>query len=327
MIVALLSVAGILLAWFLIEKTQRRTHPVTGGRDTTRTIAHTQEFELYSNSFSHCSRKVRLAMAELDIDVLHHPIDLIETGWYQTLSPAYLQINPAGLVPTLVHNGHPVYESDDILEYAQQTSATHQQLVPDDPTELSKMRGWLEFGSISSADPMAEMERNAGACIPGLSLPLFTFAIAKIPLAKILVGFLFHPDKARPAFFSLAKLLGPERTLSIKPIRKMVSDARKAMPRHLVRLNDELSEKGGDWLMGQQFTLADISIGSLLFRLEETGWLQSFAQQHDLTALLAYYERIQSRPAWPEAISAHSHPIIDSATGELAGSWERLGFD
>jgi len=81
-------------------------------------VPHEAAFEFHDNAFSHCSRKTRLQMAELGIPFVHKPIDLIETGSYQTLSPACLKVSPSGLIPTLVHNGHPVYESDDIMAYA-----------------------------------------------------------------------------------------------------------------------------------------------------------------------------------------------------------------
>ncbi|MFK7977573.1 MAG: glutathione S-transferase family protein [Halioglobus sp.] len=211
----ILAALGALVLWFGIEKSRRRSHPVTGGIDRSITLPHRREFELYSNSFSHCSRKTRLAMEELGLDYQYHAIDLIETGWYQTISPEYLKINPSGLLPTLVHNGHPVHESDDILAYAQlAVGRDAPKLVPEDAGLQDQMNQWLDFCSISSGDPMGEMPSKAGACVPGLTLPLFVTAIPYIPLRKILIGFLFHPDKKRPAFFTASKLLGLKRMMA-----------------------------------------------------------------------------------------------------------------
>ena len=118
----------------------RRSHPVSGGPHPERSVAYVDEFELYSNSFSHCSRKVRLALAELGLPVLHHAIDLVETGAYETISPAYLRVNPAGVVPTLVHRGCPIYEFDDILAYAAANAPRGAPaLVPDLPELLSRL--------------------------------------------------------------------------------------------------------------------------------------------------------------------------------------------
>lgn len=312
-------VAVALLAWFFIEKSQRKRRVVRGGIDRTVTLAHTEEFELYSNSFSHCSRKARLVLAELGIQAKHNPIDLIETGWYQTISPAYLKINPSGLVPTLVHNGHPVYESGDILDYAQSVAGPiAPQLVPDDPVLNRRMQEWLAFCSISSEDALANMESQAGSCIPALTLPMFVTSIQYIPLRRILIGFLFHFDKKRPLIFTLSKLLGLRRMMSLKLVRDMKDAASKHMTKHLDRLNTQLIEQGGDWVLGHDYSLADVSIGCMLCRLDETGWLKYFSGTGSLGAVLSYYERIKSRPSWDKAITSCAHPIISKAEKDLS---------
>lgn len=252
----LVVLAALLLAlalWFAFEKSRRKTHPVTGGLHADITLPHSAEFELYGNAFSHCSRKTRLVMAELGIPYTHKPIDLIETGSYQPLSPEYLKINPSGLIPTLVHNGHPVYESDDILAYAARHARPGaSKLVPDDPDARARMQTWIDFCNLSSADPTGDMERRMGACVPPLTLPLFLTAIRYIPLHRILVGLLFHPNKERPIFFTAGKLFGLKRMLAQKPLQRMLSEGRRHMPIHLARLDRSLKESAGPWILGGQ---------------------------------------------------------------------------
>ena len=313
------GLALALVAWFLIELKRRRTHPVSGGIDRTKCLPYRQEIELYSNSFSHCSRKSRLVMAELGLPYRHHPIELIETGWYQTISPAYLRINPAGLVPTLVHRGHPVYESDDILAYAQSLAAPDApKLVPEQAKQKKQMERWLDFCAIVSEDPMGAMQSKAGSCIPGLTLPLFFTAISYTSFHKILIGFLFHPDKKRPAMFTAARLLGPQRMMNLKPVREIMLASRVHMARHLVVLNEAIETSDGKWILGSDYSLADISIGCLLLRLDETCWLAHFRQKLKIDTLLDYYDAIQSRPSWQAAVTAHAHPHIDQAQKDLA---------
>ena len=64
--------AGILLTtivacliWYIFEKSRRKTYPMEGGIHPSISLPHTEPLELYSNSFSHCSRKARLVLAEL----------------------------------------------------------------------------------------------------------------------------------------------------------------------------------------------------------------------------------------------------------------------
>jgi glutathione S-transferase len=312
------ALAIALTAWFLFEKSRRKTHPVKGSLHADITLPHTAEFELYGNAFSHCSRKTRLVMAELGIPYTHKPIDLIETGSYETLSSEYLKINPSGLIPTLVHNGHPVYESDDILTYA----AAHARpgapkLVPDDPEQRARMQTWIEFCNLSSADPTGDMEHRMGSCVPPLTLPLFLTAIRAIPLNRILVGLLFHPQKERPIFFTAGKLLGLKRMLAQKPLQQMMSRGQRHMPTHLARLDGALKESGGPWVLGNQFTLADITLACMLLRIDETGYLERFVRDGDLKAVHAYYDRLRARSSWQAAILNVTHPIIEQAVADL----------
>ncbi len=317
----LIGLIGLGLVWFVVEKRRRQTHPVQGGIDRSISLPHTESLELYSNSFSHCSRKCRLVIAELGLTAKHHSIDLIETGWYQTISPAYLKINPSGLVPTLVHNGHPVNESDDILAYAAELAGPNApSLIPDSPELQSRMKDWLDFCSISSADAMAGMEAKAGACIPGLTLPMFVSTIQYVPLRNILVGFLFHFDKKRPALFAASKLLGLRRMMALKPLQKMMHQSRDHMREHLQTLDEALESSGGDWILGDQFSLADITLSCLLLRLDETGWLSWFEQTVQIKRVTDYYRRLQARPAWTEAISDHAHPIVTRAKIDLSSA-------
>ncbi|MEM9724316.1 MAG: glutathione S-transferase family protein [Pseudomonadota bacterium] len=314
---ATVAIAAIGL-WWRREAARRRSHPVSGGLQPDVEVPSETEFELYSNSFSHCSRKVRLALAELHIDYTHRATQLIETGWYETISPAYLRVNPAGLLPTLVHRGRPIYESDDILRYAQGVAGRNApSLTPDGLDKRAEMERWIAFGSISSADAMGGMDAKAGACIPGLTLPMFVAAIRHIPLKNILVGLLFHPDKRRPLFFIVAKLLGLRWTFRLPPARAIVDESARHMRRHLAALNAALDAGEGPWLLGPSYTLADASMGAMLLRLDEAGWLAIFAEEQDLTALLDYYGWMQERPSWRAAIIETPNAIIQAATEQL----------
>ena len=65
-------------------------------------LDHEQEWELYHNDFSLCSKKIRMCLEELGIDYKSHHIDLVETGRYENISRQFLKINPGGMVPVLV---------------------------------------------------------------------------------------------------------------------------------------------------------------------------------------------------------------------------------
>jgi len=323
LIILVLAVVGAFV-WFVFERSRRRTRSVTAGVHPEISLPHSAPFELYGNAFSHCSRKTRLVMAELGIEYVHKPIDLIETGSYETLSPAYLRVNPSGLIPTLVHHGHPVYESDDIMSYASRHAVPGApKLVPEDVDLRARMEAWIRFGTLSSHAPTALMETHIGACVPALTLPLFITSIRYIPLRRILFGVLFHPDKARPVFFAAAKVLGLRRMLSLKPIQAMVGDGRRFMWAHLRKIDEALAEAGGPWILGSSFTLADITLGCVLLRLDETGFLRSFFDKGGLERVAVYYGRWQERSSWKGAILDVTHPIIERGVRDLRDARRR----
>jgi glutathione S-transferase len=70
-------------------------------------------FELYHSINSVCAQKVRIALKEKEQEAKDH----IMTLRGDQFDPAYLALNPNGVVPTLVHDGKPIIESSLILYY------------------------------------------------------------------------------------------------------------------------------------------------------------------------------------------------------------------
>lgn len=69
--------------------------------------------ELYQSINSVCAQKVRIALAEKGLACKAH-IMTLRGDQYE---PAYLELNPNGVVPTLIHDGKPIIESSLILYY------------------------------------------------------------------------------------------------------------------------------------------------------------------------------------------------------------------
>ena len=51
------------------------------------------------------------------VEFKQNTLRMPSAGSWETKSQEYLRLNPAGTVPLLLHNGHPVYESNDQLKY------------------------------------------------------------------------------------------------------------------------------------------------------------------------------------------------------------------
>jgi len=300
-----------LIFWWALEKRQRKTHPVAAGLQTTITLPHEQEFELYHNVLSLCSMKSRLCMAELGIPYKSHHIDLIETGSYENIRAKLLNANPAGTVPVLVHNGHPIYESHEQIRYAARYAPKDSPiLVPPERELQQEMEMWIDRSSITK-DPIENIKQSAANAVVGQTLPLFCTMIEKIPYFRIFEGFLFHFDKFRPMMFTLLKLRGIQSIHKIKPVAKLILETREALFIHLAALEQQLDKSGGPWLLGQQFSLADVSWLAIFERLRQADSVDVFLQPSRYPNVTTYWQRLTARPAYTQAILNHSHPVID----------------
>lgn len=304
------------LAWYLLERSRRRTRAMAGGLHPEITLPHRAEFELWHNAFSLCSKKVRFCLAELDLPHVSHHVDLIETGSYQTLGRDFLAVNPAALVPVLVHHGHPVYESHEIIRYAAEHSPHADPLVPPHEAERTVMDHWIHKSSLFGDDPMAATAESAGNCVPGLTFPLFAAMIASIPAWRIGEGLLFHRLKRRAGFFLVMKMLGPARLPILPPLVEAIRRSRTDMERHLDDLEAQLAG-GGPWIAGERFTLADVSWAVILDRLREADWTD-LLESPRRPSIAAWWQRLRARPAYTASmLGEHAHPLVTRGTGTI----------
>ncbi len=311
-----LGTVGVLGAGWAWEKAHRRTHPVAEGYRPEIDLPHTQEFELYHNALSLCSMKTRVCLAELSVPYKSHHIDLIETGAYENIRRKLLAVNPAGTVPVLVHDGHPIYESHEQIRYAAlHAPASSPRLVPEDPDLGSAMNYWVDRSSITE-DPLDHGDQSAGNVVPGLTVPLFAAMIETIPYHRIFEGFLFHFDKKRPALFTLLKARGLARLHKILPAIKLLARSRRQMATHLDELERQLTGSDGPWILGEIFTLADVSWLVIFERLVQADCLHVFFGEKR-PACTTYWSRLQERASYQSAIREHSHPTIARGTERL----------
>ncbi|MFM2128756.1 MAG: Glutathione S-transferase BbdE [Pseudomonadota bacterium] len=96
---------------------------------------------LYHGLASTCSKKARLALFEKGAAFESR---LVNLQAFEQHSPDYLRLNPAGVVPTLVHDGHAIVESSVIIAYIDDILPTPP-LTPADPLARAEMRLWLKW--------------------------------------------------------------------------------------------------------------------------------------------------------------------------------------
>lgn len=235
---------------------------------------------------SSASRRVRLVLAEKQLAYSSHLVDMLRGDQH---SPAYLALNPNGVVPTLVHDGRVLYESAVIAEYLDECFP-QPPLLPDTPWDRAVLRllvRWIDE-----------------KCLPALIV--FNWSVAMQPAAS-------QWTEAQLAE-RLARVPSAERREAwTRVARKPYTDAEKAAAMAQLlqlpeRLQALLTERGGPWLMGARYTLADIAAIPFVMRIAE---LQPTALSA-WPAVAAWWAAAQARPSFAAArIEAFDAPAAD----------------
>jgi len=117
-------------------------HPHATGEAELTAKAHEQqsEFVLYGSWFCPFTQRVWIALEERGL-----PYQYVEINPFQK-NPAFLAMNPKGLVPTIQYNGQPLYESMIICEFLEELYPDNQsKLLPADPYARAQVRVWVDY--------------------------------------------------------------------------------------------------------------------------------------------------------------------------------------
>ena len=85
---------------------------------TDKSVESLEGIHLYHGDISNCSMRVRMTLVEKGLPWTSHHLDL---KLKENISDEYFGINPNGLVPTLIDDGVVHIESNDIIDYLDET--------------------------------------------------------------------------------------------------------------------------------------------------------------------------------------------------------------
>jgi glutathione S-transferase/GST-like protein len=97
--------------------------------------------EVYTWEPNANSGKPLLCLKEKGVEFVYHYIDMSKLEQH---SARYLQINPKGTVPTIIHEGRVLTESTPAMEYLDEVFPSPP-LRPKDPYQLWRMRKWCRY--------------------------------------------------------------------------------------------------------------------------------------------------------------------------------------
>jgi glutathione S-transferase len=215
------------------------------------------ELILYDYGSSVCCQKVRITLVEKGLPWEARRVDLFKA---EQFSPAYLKLNPKGVVPTLVHNGVSVIESTLICEYLDEVFP-EPPLIPKFPAERARMRVWSKFVDEGLFDGVAELSFSA----------MFRERMRNMP-----------PETRAKRFANVGDPRRRDRMMSTYEHgvhSPYVLHGIAAYERAFHHLEEALTESGGPWILGDMVSLADISLMPFAARLEYLGligvWIES----------------------------------------------------
>jgi len=245
---------------------------------------------LYHGWRSSASRRVRLCLAEKGLPYESRLVDMVKGEQH---SAEYLAMNPNGVVPTLIHDGRVLYESSVVAEYLDE-------VFPDPP--------------ILPADPYAKaVMRNFVRWIDENSLPkliVFNWSQSMQPVAS-------SWSEAELAERLSRVPSASRREAWTRVARSPYTEAEKneAMAGLVVlldKMEDMLAQVGPhEWLLGEQFSLADIAAIPFVMRISELN-APAIAQH---AGVARWWERVRQRESFKQA---RIEPYSDSLGTEVS---------
>ena len=248
--------------------------------------------ELYQFGNSVCAQKVRITMCEKSLEWETHEVNLFASEQY---SPEYLRINPKGVVPTLIDDGKSIIESTLICEYIDETYPDPR-LSPSDPYARSRMRLWSKVVDEGLFEGVVELSFSA----------MFRQRMQNMTDEQRAVRFANVGDLRRRDRFMSTYHDGVDSPYVFHGIA--------AYEKAFKTMENDLGD-GRAWLMGEQFTLADINLIPLIARLFYLDLLGIWIAKRP--GVEGWWERAKNRPSFIQGVSNYFKPGEVSEMGEF----------
>ena len=245
-------------------------------------------FEPTSNS-----GEVLICLKEKGIDFVGHYVDVLAG---EQFSADFLELNPAGQVPVLAHDGHVLTETGFILQYLDETFPTVS-LTPHSPEGRYWVNVWIKYVNEHLAP--AAWKLGIAGTVAGLGerRGAIEAALDRAPRerrqawAKAFAGF-------DPVDLEIARGLLPER------LKRM-----------------EAALAATEWLAGDHYSLADIVVFPTAYAL--AGVVPDLVNATATPRIWAWLGHMRARPAVQAALATArtAHPQAVFAPGPEGSRW------
>ena len=233
-------------------------------------------FTLYHHGSSVCAAKVRFAMAEKSLEWDGVYIDILKGEQFE---PEYLKLNPKGVVPTLVHDDLVIPDSTVIIEYLDQI-APDTSVHPADPWERAQVRYWtkaVDEDLHPACGTMTFVCSHRHTVLKNLGPAGAEKFLASTPTISVTSDWKVQKDN-----FVRYGFEAPGATEKVR-----LYDA------YLHKMEEALD--GKDWLVGDRFTVADISLTPYVNRLAMMS-MHGMWEDGRLPSVERWFKAIQDNP-------------------------------
>ncbi len=248
--------------------------------------------ELYHASGSLCSQKVKLVLAEKNLEWKSHPLNLLT---FENLQPSYIQLNSKGVVPTLIDDGKVITDSAIIIRYLDE-QFPQPKLTPAEPTLQEKMNSWID---LQNEFPMREVMYGNYTGIEGFVLR------RSVQIKQKLLSQLMQVNYELKEEYETKLNDVRKWNSTIQDVKKMAILNAQIEPM-LNQLEEQLSQT--EWLCGTTYSLADAMWTAILNRLDELKFGYLWAE-NTRPALKLYLRRLKARPSFKTAIQSDEMPL------------------
>jgi glutathione S-transferase len=251
---------------------------------------------LYKAGNSICTQKALITLAEKAAPYEVVNVNLFRNEQY---NPAYLKINPKGVVPSLIDNGRVIIESTLICEYLDDI-IPEPRLVPSDPHARTRMRLWSKAIDEGLFEATRELSFSA----------MFRERLRNMTDEQREMRFRNVGDPERRARYESCYTHGVESPYVLQAI----ADFEKAF-----RTMEADLAAGGPWLLGEAFTLADINLMPFVARLDYLNLLDVWIAERP--QVQAWWARARVRPSF---LSAVVDALTEAEVAEMRESGTKI---
>ena len=240
---------------------------------TNKSVLELQGLHVYHSGISNCSMRVVMTLEEKGLEWQSHHLDIRKK---EHITDEYFGINPNGVVPTLVHDGKVIIESADIIDYLD-LEFSEPPLRPADEVDVEAMMAWVHRAAdmhLKAVKTHIYAERMRGAMTQvAEERELYERLQTNESLLE------FHRKSAGDGF-TQAELDAAKATLD-----ESFADLNAAL-------------EGRDWIVGDNFSLADIAWIPVHFTLH----ILAGYSYENFPAVADWAQRVAARPSYQRGI-------------------------